>query len=202
MINDFFDNIYCVNLDTRTDRWGNAIQEFEKHKLSVERFPAIVGNPTGIQYNMLDGNVGCALSHYNVIKDANDKKYESILVLEDDVIFSDNLQEQFNDMIQYIPSNWDMIYFGGNHNHATLNMINTYVAKIENTYTTHAYAIRSSVYQSVIDLFPKLEFEVDVMYASLQKQFNCYVFRPHLAWQQDGYSDIMKQHTNYEFLKH
>ena len=40
---DFFDKIYCINLDHRTDRWKNVQTEFEKLGISdrVKRISAV-----------------------------------------------------------------------------------------------------------------------------------------------------------------
>lgn len=201
MINEYFEKIYCINLDKRTDRWQDAQREFEKHNLKVDRFSGIIGNPDNIPTKIVPGHVGCVLSHYNIIKEANEKGLNQILILEDDVVFADDLQDKFKQFISQVPENWDMLYFGGNHNGEELQKINDNVYKIHKTYTTHAYAIRQPVYRVVLKMFPKLSHEVDVMYSILQNSFNCYVFRPHLAWQRDGYSDILGRNVNYDFLK-
>ena len=41
---DFFDAIYCINLDERTDRWKHCLIEFKKLGISdrVIRFSAIL----------------------------------------------------------------------------------------------------------------------------------------------------------------
>ena len=43
--------------------------------------------------------------------------------------------------------------------------------------------------------------EVDMMISRLQAQHNVYVFRPNIAWQRDGYSDINKAPCKYDFMK-
>jgi glycosyl transferase, family 25 len=201
MINEYFDKIYCVNLDKRKDRWEQVQKEFKKHNLNVERFSAIEGNPDNIPTKIVSGHVGCVLSHYNIIKKAEEENLEQILILEDDVVFDENLQEKFKMFITQTPKDWDMLYFGGNHNHEPLKKISENVYKVHNTYTTHAYAIRKSVFPVVLKMFPKLSHEVDVMYSVLQRSFECFVFRPHIAWQRDGYSDILEREVNYDFLK-
>ena len=201
MMNEYFEKIYCVNLDKRKDRWEQAQVQFKKHNLEVERFSAIEGNPDNIPTKIVSGHVGCVLSHYNIIKKASENNLNQILILEDDVVFSENLQDDFKKLIKQVPEDWDMLYFGGNHNGIPLEMVDENVAKIQKTYTTHAYAIRKPVYEVVLKMFPKLKHEVDVMYSLLQGSFNCYVFRPHLAWQKDGYSDILNKEVNYDFLK-
>jgi GR25 family glycosyltransferase involved in LPS biosynthesis len=201
MINEYFKNVYCVNLDKRIDRWQQAQQEFDKHNIKVERFSAIEGNPDNIQTNILPGHVGCVLSHYNIVKKASELNLDNVLIFEDDVVFCDDLQLNFEEFIKQVPSDWDMLYFGGNHNNEPLQQITENVFKIHKTYTTHAYAIKKTVFPVVLKMFPKMKFEVDVMYSTLQQSFNCYVIKPHLAWQRDGYSDILQRNVNYDFLK-
>jgi len=200
-INSYFNKAYCINLDERKDRWLSASAEFQKHSLKVERYSAIKGNPNNIPAKVSDGCVGCILSHLNIIKDAKKNKYSQVAVFEDDVIFADDLNKQFIEFYKQVPKDWDMVYFGGNHNNTTLNKISTNVAKVTNTYTTHAYLIKDTIYDAVINLFAKPTHEADVLYAMIQKKFNCYVLVPHLAWQADGYSDILNQEIEYGFLK-
>lgn len=201
-MNDYFDKIYCINLDKRTDRWEEVKNQFEKHNLQVERFSAIEGNPTGIETKIVPGHAGCVLSHLKVIKDAKEKNYKKILVLEDDVEFIDDLQERFKIYINQVPDDWDMIYFGGNHNGIPLEMVSDNVGRTKKTYTTHAYAIKGEdLFDVVIKTFSKLQKEVDVYYSMIQQGFKCYVFRPHLAWQKEGFSDILNRDVNYDFLK-
>lgn len=73
-----FDQIYCINLDKRKDRWHlveNLFKELGIYELIV-RYSAVEYNP---------GNMGCALSHAAVLKDAKAKGYNKIFVFEDDV---------------------------------------------------------------------------------------------------------------------
>ena len=98
-----------------------------------------------------------------------------------------------------------MIYFGGNHNNHrsptnTLTKINDNIYKMSNTFTTHAYIIKNTIFNETIALLSDLNKQVDVSYTILQKKFNCYTFVPSLAWQSVGYSDIENQVMNYDKL--
>lgn len=42
-LNDYFQEIHCINLDKRTDRWEECLNEFNKHNLKVNRFSAVYG---------------------------------------------------------------------------------------------------------------------------------------------------------------
>ena len=76
----YFDNIYCINLDSRKDRWQTCLDEFNKVGLTnqVERFSGIKLSP---------GQAGCTKSHYELIKLAKSRGEKTILVLEDDFQF-------------------------------------------------------------------------------------------------------------------
>jgi hypothetical protein len=64
------------------------------------------------------------------------------------------------------------------------------VARISHSYAIHAFCIKDIIYDNILDLLPEEKHPVDVTYANLQKIFPSYVFRPHIAWQLDGFSDI------------
>ena len=53
----YFDKIYCINLDSRPDRWKECLEEFKKIGIDdiVERFPAAELTP---------GIAGCTKSNY------------------------------------------------------------------------------------------------------------------------------------------
>lgn len=210
-LNNFFDNVYCINLDKRRDRWVEAESEFQKHNLRVERVSAIDGSlldTSSIKMEVLKdayipGNVGCVLSHVKVIKDAKLNNYSRVLILEDDVAFEENFTERFTNEIMHLPEDWDMLYLSGNNlNQDKLRKVNQYFYKTEFTYTTHCYAINSKLYDIIIEGAAKLELPIDEFYRNyVQQKYNCYIIRPHLSYQRAGYSDIMKGNRNYTNIR-
>lgn len=213
-LNNYFDKIYCINLDRRTDRWKECVLEFNKHQLDVERFSAIDGknDPEIIKkvdksYNLVYGDVGCARSHRLIIDKSNKNNFESILILEDDVEFHENLNDLFFDMINQVPDDWDILFLGSNYslnNHwqkEPVEKITDNVYKLVFGYAIHAYALRKKCYDKVIECFLPENDKGDVLFSYAQKQLNTYVLRPHLAWQRPSYSDILEKNVNYQFLK-
>ena len=59
-MSDFFDKIYCINLDRRPDRWERVSKQFNELSLDVERFPAYNGNSLNPNrhYQINKGEVG------------------------------------------------------------------------------------------------------------------------------------------------
>lgn len=188
-INDAFDKIYCINLDKRTDRWEFAQAEFEKHGIVVERVSAIEG-----------GAYGLVETNKKILQDAIDKCYNSILILEDDVEFVEDLQTRFDEAYVHVPEHWDILYFGGNHVWGRPETVNEYVGIAQRTLASHAIGYRQDAYQKMLDRLDN-SIPIDVTFSNSLLFFNAFIFMPHLAWQKAGHSDIINSHVDYDFLR-
>lgn len=198
----YADKIYCINLDRRPDRWQLAKEQFDKHNLIVERFGAIDARDFKLSYPTDNGNNGCTLSHYFIIERAKILGFESVMIFEDDVELHEDFDFILNAAMDYLPQNWDMLYFGGSHREKPLGLSHTgRLMRVQKTLTTHGYIIRSSLYDKVIDNFKNLNNPVDCFYAAWQKEFNVYITNPPIAWQRGGYSDIENREMHYEWIK-
>ena len=209
VLNKFFDAIFCLNLERRPDRKLQAEAEFKKHNINVEFVTGIDGkllpDPEAISKDQLPvspGDIGCTLSHLKIVQLAKERGLKQILILEDDVEFAENFNTVFPDYFSQVPEDWDFLYFGGNHSSGGLQLLSndSNVARIFYTYTTHAYAIRESVFDAMIEVLQQKE-KVDINIGSLHSKFNSYCFRPHLAFQRESFSDILDKPTNYVHLR-
>lgn len=202
-------NALYINLDERPDKRAITEAEFAKHGLTVERVSGIKGNPNGLQTVGKAGDVGCTLSHVKCIQLAKERGWDKVLIFEDDVALRDNYGELFCNYVRQVPDDWDMVYLGGNHWGRDLSMrynpmlyrISDNIARTKHTLTTHAYIIRDSMYDAVIEHLGKASKQVDVMYADLQDLYMVYTFRPSLAWQRPNRSDINGKDCDYYFIK-
>ncbi len=203
MLNDFFDKIYCINLDRRPDRWGECKLEFDKLNLVVERVSAIDGSKLNNNSQLKNGALALTLTVYNIITEAIEKKYDKILILEDDIEFTENIN-CFSDEILSLPDDWDLLYFGGNHNlHVGSSepiQINEHFRKLHNTYSTHAIGISSNGLKLIDEKLKESIKEIDVLYSEIQKINNVYCFNKLLATQRNSFSDIENRTVNYKQL--
>lgn len=208
MITDYFDKSLFINLDSRPERRELAEKEFNKHSLNVERVSAVKGNP-GYKTNIIDGHVGCILSHVKCINMAKENNWDTVLIFEDDVELKDNCNELFDDYYVRVPKDWQLLYLGGNHWGNCLqykdgskqlkiadNVYRTYM-----TLTTHAYAIKYTMYDYAISTLLSMTLEVDMLYSQMQEKCKAYCLRPNLAWQRKGWSDINNTACDYNFIK-
>lgn len=220
MVNEFFDHVFCISLQRRRSDWLNpktgsiikgryndCVSEFERHRINVEFIDGVDGLTLQIPAikssdgEMISpGDIGCVLSHLKVVKIARDRGYKNYLVFEDDIQLATDFAMQFNNCNHQVPSDWDMVYLGGSHI-GPITHIAENVARITQTFTTHAIGVKSTIYQSLIDIWSLENEKVDISVSSLHSRFNCYVIRPHIAFQRQSYSDILEKDTYYEHLK-
>jgi hypothetical protein len=204
-ITDFFDKTYCINLDRRFDRWEECLIEFKKYDIeNVVRWSAIDGN----NINKLgscekSSQTALILTNIDIIEDSIKNNLKNVLIMEDDIKFSDevyNISEYF----KYLPEDWDMVYFGGNHNsHMGVNpplIINEKVCKLHNTFKNHCVGINGKSFNTIINKLKEFNNPLDVIYTDLQRSLNVYCFYPLIATQRISYSDIEGRVVNYNWL--
>ena len=148
---DYFDEIYCINLDERTDRWEHAQEEFRKAGIldRVIRFSAI---------RDVDGRLGVIKSNLAIIKIAKEKKLKNVLIFEDDVQFIvDNPQDVLAKTIQQIGNiKWHLFYLGAN-THQKLTKFKPNLILLKNAFAVHSMAYSELMYDIFINKYEKLK---------------------------------------------
>lgn len=113
------DRCVCINLDRRPERWEAFLGRFpvDWPWTRPERWSAIDGKACDIPQWHLGpaGAWGCLRSHLAVWRWQVANGFESVLVLEDDAVFSRNAVETIRETMSLLPADWDQVYFGGQH---------------------------------------------------------------------------------------
>lgn len=128
-INQYFDQIFVLTLERARERQA-AIQEalaglnyrffYSADKLQFQVEDLIregIYNPELARRNqrygkpMNAGQIGCALGHRMIYETILNEGYQRVLILEDDVEPAPQFQEQIQNILFELPSNWDLIYF-------------------------------------------------------------------------------------------
>lgn len=208
-LNDVFDEIVCINRDSRTDRWADCERVFAAHEITVTRISAFEGSafnlqefltPTFLRDPTIVGVFGCNMSHLFAVKYAQQKGLRNILILEDDVEFRDDLAGQLTLVARELPADWDMLYFSGNHRAPPVR-VSPHIFRLVNSVATHAYAVNAKAYVPVLNALCRFVNAPDTNYVPIQPHIKAYLAYPHLAWQRPGYSDLMNQFCDNTFLK-
>jgi GR25 family glycosyltransferase involved in LPS biosynthesis len=197
IINTVFDKIYCINLDSRTDRWERSYNLFKQLGINVTRYSANPG--TGYSHNKFinKGEHGCLLSHMEVMQEAESNNLGNILILEDDIEFVRGFTGKFEELWDNTPTDWDLLYLGAN-NQGTLNEKAPNIYRADKLLTTSSYAVNSTTRKLLISEIRRMDVPVDNIFTRVQARVNCYLYKPYITYQREGFSDIRGGFRNYD----
>ena len=113
---DFFDRIAIVHLPERTDRHEGLARDLRLLKIDIKDPKVDIPHaprPESANGFPSRGVYGNFLSHHAILKDALDKRHGSVLVLEDDAIFSRRFANRQDEYVEQLrATDWDLCYFG------------------------------------------------------------------------------------------
>lgn len=183
-INDYFDKVILINLDRREDRLEKLSTQLNNLGITFERFSAIDGKAEGI-----DPIVAGRMSHTKVWEENLGKK---VLILEDDAEFVDNFNEKFAEVIQTLPSDWDVFYLGALVAKTTgkLIQVNEHWYKQVVSTGSHAYCLKPGKMGYFINKLKDYQWYIDIGLRLEAVNNNCYITQPNLVTQFASYSDL------------
>jgi GR25 family glycosyltransferase involved in LPS biosynthesis len=215
--NDYFDEIYCVNLKRSLDRWEIVSKKFIREGLTVYRWEGIDKKLSYAKerlkevennfkrngyYDQSYSNGTCAiyLTHWELLKHIRDNTTDDkVLLLEDDITFHKDFAQLFETQVNIIPDNWDIWYLALNQheqywNKCSFNPTKQFFRPYEN-WGMFGVAIRRSILNELIDKFEQRfynKFSSDaVLVEDFQKttKYNIYASFPSLIGHAYGKSE-------------
>jgi hypothetical protein len=115
-LSDHFDCTYIINLPERKDRRKAIVGELERVGMplsagKVELFPAVKPQDK-LKFPSI-GALGCFMSHYRILSDAIKRKLNNVLIVEDDLLISPQLMENWKALRSELNSqDWGIVYLG------------------------------------------------------------------------------------------
>lgn len=175
-----------INLNQRQDRYKHITEEIKKiHHISN----------MCIVEGIVDETKTAFKSHQQCIRIAKERKYPHVLILEDDAIFTDDVNEILvQSLAEAQERNWDVLYLGANLADFATRISNRLI-KLTHAYTLHAYIVNSQMYDVILDL-PQI-FEMDVHYDRIMHAYNMYMCDPIISYQLPNYSDLQNGYRDY-----
>lgn len=144
---------YLINLDGSDERLKNASEIFSAQNIEFQRFPAVDGRGRELNefesYNdekakkimgrsLLNGEIGCYLSHVGCIQKFLSSDADYLVVLEDDMKLANNYKKTLDQVLDFLNSNkkidWNLINIG-----AKKRKICTHIQTINGHELLHAY---------------------------------------------------------------
>lgn len=181
----------CINLKRNKARKELCLSEFKKHGIkNFEFFEAIDGKglmvpelSPKINEHSAPGILGCFLSHLEVIKMAKNKRWESVCILEDDVIFCDDFRERIKVIEELENFDFDIFCLGGHFekeitSEQAENTRWPNILKVKRMGGTYALIITEKVYDFILRN-ATYAYGADEFYTlHVYPRFNTYAFVP------------------------
>ena len=194
------EHAFYINLHSRPDRRNHVERQLKNIGIHAERFNA---------FKMDNGAIGCSMSHLKLIETAKANNWEHILIVEDDILFTDPklFINQFNKFLSNHKS-FDVVLIAGN-NIPPYKKIDDTCVQVTHCQTTTGYLVQKHYYDKLITNYKNgilqlmknpdkpIMYAIDKFWFNLQAIDKWYLIIPLTVTQREDYSDIEKRPTNY-----
>jgi len=178
--------IYCINLESRPDRWERIIQRLSEHGLSAVRWNA--STPTSCTVpcrpHLSPKERACSESHFLLWKHIVETEVPYSLILEDDAVFRKDWIPITNAKLK--ETGWDALFL--NLSEPTFPL-NEWV-RSPGFCMAGAYIITNSTAKWLVDRFSTCIDIADGMTIQLQENLVCHTYFPWLVIQEGRDSNI------------
>ena len=208
---------FVLNLPNSKERWETFnLNEVPRSKIKFERIDGIYGS---IYCNQEDkkyrhGIIGCVLANRNLIEIAKLRKYDKVLILEDDAQLCHNFDEKLEEVIKELPVDWCILRL-----HRSSGPVPTFIphsknlSRVKGANGAYGWIINSKYYDVVIDALTKnlgvltttkwgtCEKNFDEILIELQQNFPFFQTKENLVFHADGYSDRQERVVRYNLFR-
>lgn len=213
--------IIIVSLERATKRRSIMEEQMKKLNLDYTMFPAFDGNDiinnafslpiikgAGIGRKLQKGEICCTLSHLSALKHAQLMKYDTVVMMEDDVIMCDDWNERIEKLLQMAPDNWEYIYLSGHSDYVQLPKYNEpTIIPAPKMVSSFSYIVNKSGIEKLIKYCSELTTTYDdmIMHKILANKLNGYVYLPfvtyHCAEESYIWGETAKVHSSFYYFK-
>jgi GR25 family glycosyltransferase involved in LPS biosynthesis len=174
-----------INLPQRVDRLKEFREEIKWLGLNPLVIDGVIDRPA---------LKGIGTAHTNCIRLAQERDWDKVLIMEDDVVFQGKQKTipYFNECLNNLPSDWDIL-LGGAYNKLKLIPHNKHWEQVVNFCGLHFYIVNSSCYEKLLTYNGSEHFDKWLCKQNLR----IFVTSKFIAHQRDGYSDNAGTVTNY-----
>ncbi len=203
--NIVFDEVYCINLERRQDRWEAVNKKFKREGIIVTKITGVDGATDIIQNEFKEWNkkepkntlktpgaYAILLTYIKLYEDILAKDQKQVLIFEDDILFHKHFSMLFHNAYNALPDDWKFwALCASQMSWNSIEYVNDkkfYRPKLpDRTYGLFAHAIKSSYIEEIL---PKLKSMLKPADIDIYINDNgLYVSNPFICAHSQGYSD-------------
>ena len=181
---------YCMNLDSRTDRWEQVVKDFTRLQtvipITIKRVSAVA--------NLKKPREGVAATVHKIIINAKRESLPYVLILEDDLFIID--PQKIKQCLENSPNDWDILSGGVYHYQADKSWSEDWM-KMKDFCSLHFIILRNSIYDQILTMTGKSQ-HLDRLLAGEVKcgRMTMYLMHPMPCQQRPGFSNIRRRVVN------
>jgi len=132
------------------------------------------------------GEIGCIMSTINAIKIAKEKNWDEVIIMDDDIVLSEDFQKGVKFLFRIIPSDWQHIFLGG---HIYMAPVPVFQPTVIPTYFkvsgSYCYILKKDAYDILLGELSEFELPVDDVIEKIsmrEQKIKSYIFFPFLVY--------------------
>ena len=189
------------------DRLRLSERECKKIELEFEVVPAVNGWREDLFWNRKNeykmcgwtsGAAGLVYSTIKVLEDAKEKKYDTILILEDDLIFKPTINSRVESALSYLENiEWELIHFEAT-DIIPRQWVTEGLARLNKSWSCQMYAIHHSIYDEYLTELRKVDQPIDSITSEIfHPRGKSYCISPGILITLPNFSTIRNRYTNH-----
>jgi hypothetical protein len=218
-LDNLFDEVVLLNLDKRINNQKRIEADIRRLGFKGEFSPFVVGKGKILpqeEYDMIDAENVSAIwdagpyrnlknsffafrAFQTIIARMKSKGNRSVLLLEDDAIFTDNFSEvlfKAEAGLKEESIDWDLLFLGGNHAWARTEDVNDNLLAVDGTLCWHGIGLSESTYDTILSWTPDMPIDLKAA-QELHPVFDCYSVWPSIILQEPGVSSVEGKFRDY-----
>lgn len=180
----FFDRIYCISLDERTDRREEAKRQFSRVGL-LERveFTLVKKHPKDCEQGIYESHMAC-------IRNGLQAGARNMLIFEDDILFERFSRTTLTNCVDFLSAvpDWNLLFLGCLVR-SSKRTANPNILQVRYRSLAHAYAVNRKFSEVLIET-PWQGLAFDAMLSTFDQ--GCYAIYPSVAFQSSSPTDNTK----------
>lgn len=201
------EKVFYINLKSREDRNKNIIAQLKSLGIPDDK----ISRFDGIEHKI--GYIGCTLSHFSILKYAENKGMGNIIILEDDMEFyvdAESISRANEFLKMFINNSWDVAMLSANYFNVNPLKCRGLFLKINHAFCACAYIVNEKYRPKLIaniseaihllDHTCEQRYAIDSYWTKLMPDGYWFGLYPCLGYQRPDYSNIQGYNVNYKHL--
>jgi hypothetical protein len=206
MLQKLVDNIYVISLKSSEGRRKNILEQCHSIGTHFEMVDAIDGRKENVdwvqnEYNKgydgwTQGAAGLVHTTIGIIKDAKKKGYDSIMIMEDDIVFKPGVYDDAKKAFSSLPKRWELLHLAAQHYRPASRSGGLMLCT--GAWSCQIYAINSSIFDEYLEWLELIDRPIDSITSNVfHPRGNSFSSRRDLIRTIPNFSTIRDMKMNY-----